>query len=141
MLLLSLTLVPILCAFTLKRGMDEKESLVFRASHSLYKPILQQPCADPGLVLVIAGVALLGSSRHWFPDWVSEFLPELNEGSIWVNFNCLRHLHNRGQPGGPQGTRSPSDHSRGLTRDLAGGPPRWMAPIQSPSTWLKCWST
>ena len=85
-LLLSLTLVPILCAFTLKRGMDEKESLVVRASHSLYKPILQAALRRPRLVLVIAGVALLGSLAL-VPQLGSEFLPELNEGSIWVNFN------------------------------------------------------
>jgi cobalt-zinc-cadmium resistance protein CzcA len=85
-LLFSLTLVPLLSVYLLRRGVSEKESFIVRLSHKLYRPVLRSALDHPRMVLLIAAVAL-GGSFLLFSRLGSEFLPELNEGSIWVNFN------------------------------------------------------
>ncbi|NDJ11658.1 MAG: efflux RND transporter permease subunit [Acidobacteriia bacterium] len=84
-LLFSLTLIPLLCTFMLKRGMSEKESPIVRLAQWVYKPTLRIALGHPVLVLAFAGTALVASILA-VPKLGSEFLPELNEGSIWVNF-------------------------------------------------------
>ncbi|MCU1330507.1 MAG: metal transporter CzcA, partial [Bryobacterales bacterium] len=84
-LLFSLTLIPLLCTYLLKRGMSEKESPIVRLAQWFYRPTLRIALANPVLVLAFAGVALVASVLA-VPKLGSEFLPELNEGSIWVNF-------------------------------------------------------
>ena len=74
------------------------------------------------------------------PQLGSEFLPELNEGSIWVNFTLPPGI----APGEVNRTLHrvreelcPFRKSAGwfLKRDV-----RTMAPIRSRSTWWKSWS-
>ncbi|MEZ5364316.1 MAG: CusA/CzcA family heavy metal efflux RND transporter [Bryobacterales bacterium] len=84
-LIFSLTLVPVLCAYLLKGHVSEKESLIVRLAHQLYKPVLNRALAGPKVVLLCVGLALAGAVVL-LPRLGSEFLPELNEGSIWVNF-------------------------------------------------------
>src|SRR4051794_17131446 len=83
-LLFSLTLVPLLCLFMLgKSGVSEDNALV-RACKRIYRPLLQQALAHRALVLAGAVVALM-ASLFLVPRLGTEFLPELNEGSIWIN--------------------------------------------------------
>jgi cobalt-zinc-cadmium resistance protein CzcA len=82
-LLFSLTLVPLLCLFWLKRVPHEENRLV-QACQRIYRPLLQRALARRGAVIVIA-VALLGASLVGATKLGSEFLPELNEGAIWIN--------------------------------------------------------
>src|SRR4051812_999194 len=84
-LLFSLTLVPVLCVYLLKRGEEEKENLIVRVANRAYRAVLQPALAHPRIVLLVAGIALIGTLTL-VPQLGSEFLPELNEGSIWVNF-------------------------------------------------------
>jgi cobalt-zinc-cadmium resistance protein CzcA len=82
-LLFSLTLVPLLCLFLLgKSGVSEDNALV-RGCKRLYKPILARALEHRAFVLVGAMVAL-AASLAIAPRLGTEFLPELNEGSIWI---------------------------------------------------------
>jgi cobalt-zinc-cadmium resistance protein CzcA len=85
-LLFSLTLVPLLCVFLLRKGVSERESLVVRLAHKVYQPVLRTALPHPRIVLAVSALALIGTLAL-VPRLGSEFLPELNEGSIWVNFN------------------------------------------------------
>jgi cobalt-zinc-cadmium resistance protein CzcA len=85
-LILSLTLVPLLCSVMLKRNLPEKENFLVHAARSIYEPSLAWALSHRRTVIAIALGALAGSlalgSRLG-----TEFLPELNEGSIWINLN------------------------------------------------------
>lgn len=83
-LLFSLTLVPLLCYFLLRKNVSHEENFVTRRCRRLYEPLLGWALGRRGLVLGVAVVALVvslvGAARLG-----TEFLPELNEGTIWVN--------------------------------------------------------
>lgn len=83
-LVLSLTLVPLLCHWLLRNRLDHREPWIARNSKSLYLPVLRWALGHRKTVLAIAAggllAGLLAASRLG-----SEFLPELNEGSIWLN--------------------------------------------------------
>jgi heavy metal efflux system protein len=83
-LLFSLTLVPLLCFVMLRRGLPERESPVVRFTKWIYRPLLDAALRNRLLVVGAAVLALAGSLAI-IPQLGSEFLPELNEGSIWVN--------------------------------------------------------
>jgi cobalt-zinc-cadmium resistance protein CzcA len=83
-LLFSLTLVPLLCLYLLgKSGVTEENALV-RACKRLYRPVLRRALEHRTLVLA-AAIAALAASLAIVPRLGTEFLPELNEGSIWIN--------------------------------------------------------
>jgi len=84
-LIFSLTLVPVLCVYLLRRGAPERENFLVRLSHRIYERVLEVALARSRLVLLCSAGALAGSLLL-IPRLGSEFLPELNEGSIWVNF-------------------------------------------------------
>jgi len=83
-LLFSLTLVPVLAYFLLGRGVPHGENRLVTWCKRLYQPVLTRAVRHPVLVLV-AAVAVLGGSLLLALGLGSEFLPELNEGSVWVN--------------------------------------------------------
>jgi cobalt-zinc-cadmium resistance protein CzcA len=83
-LLLSLTLVPLLCYALMRRGVTEKDNLLVHTLKRMYRPLLEGALRRRYLVIGIAVTALLGSLAI-VPQLGSEFLPELNEGAIWVN--------------------------------------------------------
>ena len=84
-LIFSLTLVPVLCVYLLKNSGPEKENFVVRFAHRAYRRVLSVALARPVIVLTLSAVCLVGAVLL-VPKLGSEFLPELNEGSIWVNF-------------------------------------------------------
>jgi cobalt-zinc-cadmium resistance protein CzcA len=83
-LLFSVTLVPLLAFFLLRKGVPHGENRLVRFAKALYRPALVQAVKRPVLVLVLA-LAALGGTLTLVPRLGSEFLPELNEGSVWVN--------------------------------------------------------
>jgi heavy metal efflux system protein len=83
-LLFSLTLVPVMAYFLLRRGVPHGENHLVQWCKKLYRPVLTQAVRWPVLVLAAAVMALAGSLLL-ATQLGSEFLPELNEGSIWVN--------------------------------------------------------
>jgi len=83
-LVLSLTLVPLLCSVLLKRNLPEKENFVVHAARAVYEPSLAWALGHRRTILVAAFLAL-GGALALVPRLGTEFLPELNEGSVWVN--------------------------------------------------------
>ncbi len=83
-LLFSLTLVPVLAYFLLGKGVPHGENFVVRMCKKLYRPVLTAAVKRPWPILIVAIVAL-GGSFVVATRLGSEFLPELNEGSVWVN--------------------------------------------------------
>ncbi len=85
-LLLSLTLVPLLCYLLLRKILPHEENALVRACKRVYEPILKKALAAPRRVMAVAlitlAVSLVLATRLG-----SEFLPELNEGTIWINVN------------------------------------------------------
>ncbi|MFI5364226.1 MAG: efflux RND transporter permease subunit, partial [Candidatus Binatia bacterium] len=82
-LLLTLTTVPVLCSLALRNVGGEKDTWLLTWAHRLYVPRLNWSIARPRLTVAIALVVLLLSFAI-VPFLGSEFLPELDEGDIWV---------------------------------------------------------
>ncbi|TBR40051.1 MULTISPECIES: efflux RND transporter permease subunit [Dyella] len=79
-LLLSLTLIPVLCTFVLKPG-EERDTWIVARIKRIYVPVLTWSLAHRGKVLGMACIALLGSLALW-PFLGKEFMPNLREGAI-----------------------------------------------------------
>jgi len=82
-LVFSLTLVPLLCFFLL-RDVPEHDNWVVRGCRRLYEPLLDVALAH-GRSVIVSALVMLGLSLSAATRLGSEFLPELNEGTIWVN--------------------------------------------------------
>ena len=85
-LLFSLTLVPLLCFYFLRQNLPHRDNWIVRRCKRIYQPALAWALTRPRTVLA-ASVAALALSLALVPRLGTEFLPELNEGSIWVNAN------------------------------------------------------
>jgi len=83
-LLFSFTLVPLLSLWLLGRGVKEGDNLLVRVSKRLYRPVLRLAIERRVVVLLVA-VTLLAGSLTLVPRLGTEFLPELNEGALWIN--------------------------------------------------------
>jgi len=83
-LVLSLTLVPLLCVVALRRNLPDKDSLIVRAARVVYEPSLAWALRRRFALIGVAGVAL-AVGLTLVPRLGTEFLPELNEGAVWVN--------------------------------------------------------
>ncbi len=84
-LIFSLTLVPLLAYWMLKRKLPHGDNRVVRGAKNLYAPVLEWALYNRRKVVVIALVAF-GLSGVVAARLGSEFLPELNEGTTWINF-------------------------------------------------------
>ena len=83
-LIFSLTLVPLLCYFFLRKKLPHGDNLLLRVIKRMYEPTLLWALHHRKFVIA-AGVAALGGSLFFAARLGTEFLPELNEGTIWVN--------------------------------------------------------
>ena len=83
-LIFSLTLVPLLCAWLLRGKIAHEENALVRWCHRVYEPALGWALGRRWLVVGIAAAALL-ASLALASRLGTEFLPELNEGTVWVN--------------------------------------------------------
>ncbi|UUS13858.1 efflux RND transporter permease subunit [Stenotrophomonas sp. CD2] len=82
-LILALTVVPLFCYWWLRRDrMRDGNPLMDRLT-GWYRPILERALARPRAV-VLTAVALLVGTLALGTRTGSEFLPELDEGSIWL---------------------------------------------------------
>ena len=92
-LIFSLTLVPLLAYWMLRRRLPHGDNRVVASAKRLYAPVLDWALARRRTVVVISlavfGVALAAASRLG-----SEFLPELDEGTIWVNVRLPASVSN-----------------------------------------------
>ncbi len=82
-LLLTLALVPVLCAWVLRRGVRERRNPVFEAARTAYRRgldwCLAHPRATVGASTAAFALSLLVAARVG-----AEFMPHLDEGAIWV---------------------------------------------------------
>lgn len=82
-LIFTLTLVPVLCAALLKKNVKEKHSFLARFFDKWVFRGFQWAYDRPRTAFLVAGATLLlslGSMKFMG----TEFLPELNEGALWV---------------------------------------------------------
>ncbi|MFO0662029.1 MAG: CusA/CzcA family heavy metal efflux RND transporter [Polyangiaceae bacterium] len=84
-LLFSISLVPVLAVIVYRKPQPHRESPVLRWALLAYQPTLRAARRWPGLVLGAAS-ALLVASGWILTHRGSEFLPELNEGAIYITF-------------------------------------------------------
>ncbi len=82
-LLFTLTLVPLLCKMLLSKNVREKENPLVSTLEKFYRPTVFWSLQHPKLSIGIS-VSLLVVSLAVGAQLGSEFLPQLNEGSIYV---------------------------------------------------------
>ena len=85
-LILSLTLVPLMSLKLLGPNVAHGDNWLVRWLKGIYEPLLQSAVDHPRRVVAIA-VASLAVALGVSTQIGSEFLPELNEGTIWVNLS------------------------------------------------------
>ena len=83
-LVLSFTLVPFLSKIAFRNHVPHEETKLMHWFMNLYEPALKWALAHARKVLAFA-LAALAITAALVPQLGTEFLPELNEGSIWVN--------------------------------------------------------
>ena len=85
-LVFSLTLVPLLAYWMLRKGLPHADNRLLTWCKRVYLPVLEWALNKPRKVMLIAvgafALSIVAASRLG-----SEFLPELNEGTFWVNWD------------------------------------------------------
>lgn len=84
-LIFSVTLVPVLATFVYRRPAKHRESPVLRWASKAYGPTLTWALKRPWLVVGLASAAMAATVLT-LPKLGSEFLPELNEGALYMTF-------------------------------------------------------
>jgi cobalt-zinc-cadmium resistance protein CzcA len=82
-LILTLSLLPVISSWALRRGVRERRNAAFEAVKSAYAKGLDACLARPWLT-VAASALLLGGSLLLVPGIGAEFMPHLDEGALWV---------------------------------------------------------
>jgi cobalt-zinc-cadmium resistance protein CzcA len=82
-LLIALTLLPVLCAWILRRGVRERRNVIFDKIRQLYAVGLDGALKHPWIT-TIASVIIFAASLLLVPSIGAEFMPHLDEGSLWV---------------------------------------------------------
>ncbi len=90
-LLFSITLVPVLATFAYTKSRPHKESPVLRLATRVYLPTLQRALAKPRWVMAAALVSL-AVAVNILAHRGSEFLPELNEGGLYLTFTLPSNI-------------------------------------------------
>ena len=82
-ILLALTLTPVLVARYVPAKTEEQDTLLMRALHRLYRPVLDWSLRHWRLGLV-APLLVIGGSLVLFRFLGSEYMPKLEEGNFWI---------------------------------------------------------
>jgi heavy metal efflux system protein len=82
-LLVTLTLLPVLCAWFMRNGVRERRNAGFEAIKSAYVRGLDFCLAHPYGTTLASALLLLGSLLL-IPRIGAEFMPHLDEGALWV---------------------------------------------------------
>jgi len=82
-LICALTVLPVLCAFFLRKHVHEPKNRVFDWVRDRYGSMLGW-CLGHRLVTVLLVLAVFGSSLLLIPFIGGEFMPHLDEGALWV---------------------------------------------------------
>jgi heavy metal efflux system protein len=82
-LIVTLTLLPVLCAWFMRKGVNERRNVIFEAIKSVYIKGLDFCLAHPWGTTLASTVLLVGSLLL-IPRIGAEFMPQLDEGALWV---------------------------------------------------------
>ncbi|HEY0783564.1 MAG TPA: efflux RND transporter permease subunit, partial [Thermoanaerobaculia bacterium] len=82
-LALTLTLLPVLGSWLLKKGVHERHNPIFAAIRSAYAKALDLCLAHPWSTTIVSLLVFL-ASLLLIPGIGSEFMPHLDEGALWV---------------------------------------------------------
>jgi heavy metal efflux system protein len=82
-LAMTLTLLPVLCAVFLRRGVHERRNVAFEAIRDVYARALDRCFAHPRATL-LASLGLFAASLLLITGIGAEFMPHLDEGALWV---------------------------------------------------------
>jgi cobalt-zinc-cadmium resistance protein CzcA len=82
-LILTLTLVPVLCAYWFKRGVHERENKPFNWVRDKYAGQLEW-CLDRPKTTLIGTILIFAATLLLIPFIGGEFMPHLDEGALWV---------------------------------------------------------
>ncbi|MEO8217440.1 MAG: CusA/CzcA family heavy metal efflux RND transporter [Acidobacteriota bacterium] len=82
-LLVTLTLLPLLCAWALRRGVRERRNFIFDGIRRAYEIGLDACLKRPWTTTMIS-VAIFAASLLLIPSIGAEFMPHLDEGSLWI---------------------------------------------------------
>ncbi|MGO8675381.1 MAG: efflux RND transporter permease subunit [Limisphaerales bacterium] len=82
-LMVTLTLLPVLCSWAMRKTVRERRNAVFEGIKSLYGKGLDFSLAHPWSIILASTILLLGSLLL-IPRIGAEFMPHLDEGALWV---------------------------------------------------------
>jgi heavy metal efflux system protein len=82
-LIVTLTVLPVLCSWFMRRGVRERRNAAFEAIKSVYIRGLDACLARPWMT-TSASAVLLALSLLLIPRVGAEFMPKLDEGALWV---------------------------------------------------------
>ncbi|MEO7145541.1 MAG: efflux RND transporter permease subunit, partial [Bryobacteraceae bacterium] len=82
-LLCSLTLLPVLCAYFLRKHIHEPRAWIYDHIRDFYGVLLGWCLRNRGLTIVL-GLLVLGAALSLIPGIGAEFMPHLDEGALWV---------------------------------------------------------
>ena len=82
-LIITLVLLPVLCAWFMRNGVKERRNAAFEAIKSAYAKGLDFCLARPWGTSIAATIVLAGSLLL-IPFIGGEFMPQLDEGALWV---------------------------------------------------------
>lgn len=82
-LILAVTLIPVLCTLLLRGKIKEEETWIVKSLNKTYLPLLKTAISYRKLTISFAAVLMFGSFAL-LPFIGTEFMPELEEGSILV---------------------------------------------------------
>jgi len=82
-LIVTLTLLPVLCSWFMRKGVRERRNAAYEAVKSVYARGLDFCLAHPW-VTTFASTVLLAGSLLLIPRIGAEFMPQLDEGALWV---------------------------------------------------------
>jgi heavy metal efflux system protein len=82
-LIITLTLLPVLCAWFMRRNVRERRNAAFEAIKSVYTKGLDF-CLARAWGTTAVSAALLAGSLLLVPRIGAEFMPHLDEGALWV---------------------------------------------------------
>ena len=82
-LIVTLTLLPVLCSWFMRQGVRERRNAAFEAMKSVYTKGLDF-CLTHPWGTTFASALLLAGSLLLIPSIGAEFMPQLDEGALWV---------------------------------------------------------
>src|ERR1700722_19587786 len=82
-LILTLTFVPVMCAYWFKRGVHERENKPFEWLRTKYAVQLDW-CLDHPKITIVVSTLIFAATLLLVPFIGGEFMPHLDEGALWV---------------------------------------------------------